>query len=86
VTDIETIRTVNLAPTDDGYANIATTFCRQVWDDLPRKRIAADLDILDSLIEIVAYLAAQGRGDLIERIRIDGLGRGRRARGDTRAI
>jgi hypothetical protein len=63
--------TIDLTPTPEGYANIARRFAGQIIDDLPRKRIADDRLILDSFIEIVAWLAATGRGDLITRIRDD---------------
>jgi hypothetical protein len=66
-----TVQTISIAPTPEGYANIARRFAGQIIDDLPRRRIADDRAILDSFIEIVAWLAATDRRDLIERIRDD---------------
>ena len=63
--------TVDLTPTPEGYANIARRFAAQIIEDLPRKRSADDRQILDSFVEIVAWLASTGRGDLIARIRDD---------------
>ena len=64
-------RTIDLTPTPEGYANIARRFAAQVLDDIPTRRKADDRQILDSFIEIVAWLASTGRGDLISRIRDD---------------
>lgn len=62
---------IDLTPTPEGYANIARRFAAQVLDDIPTRRKADDRAILDSLVEIVAYLAATGHGDLIRRLRDD---------------
>jgi len=69
--EIITTGTIDLTPTPEGYANIARRFAAQVLDDIPTRRKADDRLILDSFIEIVAWLASTGRGDLISRIRDD---------------
>jgi hypothetical protein len=62
---------ISIEPTPEGYASIARRFAGQIIDDLPRRRVADDRILLDSLIELVAYLAATGRRDLIASIRDD---------------
>jgi hypothetical protein len=53
----EMVEEINLAPTDEGYRNIAYRFLGEILGDVPRRRAAADRQILGSLLEIVAYLA-----------------------------
>lgn len=49
--------TINLAPTNEGYARIAERFASSILFDIPVKRREDSRHLLDSMIEIVAYLA-----------------------------
>jgi len=49
--------TINLRPTDEGFARIAERFATSILFDLPQKRREDSRHLLDSMIEIVAYLA-----------------------------
>ena len=49
--------TINLRPTDEGFARIAERFATSILFDLPLKRREDSRHLLDSMIEIVAYLA-----------------------------
>jgi hypothetical protein len=49
--------TVSLAPTNEGYARIAERFASSILFDIPVKRREDSRHLLDSMIEIVAYLA-----------------------------
>jgi len=51
------VGTVDLTPTDEGYARIAERFASSILFDLPVKRREDSRHLLDSMIEIVAYLA-----------------------------
>ena len=54
---IETIETIDMTPTPEGYANIARTFAGSILSDVKVSRREDARAILDSLVEIVAYLA-----------------------------
>jgi hypothetical protein len=49
--------TINLAPTAEGYANIAKTFAASILGDVKVSRRKSSAALLDSLIEVVAYLS-----------------------------
>jgi hypothetical protein len=48
---------VDLTPTDEGFARIAERFASSILSDLPQRRREDSRHILDSIIEITAYLA-----------------------------
>lgn len=48
---------IDLTPTDEGFMRIAERFASSILFDLPVKRREDSRHLLDSMIEIVAYLA-----------------------------
>lgn len=55
-------QSVNLAPTIDGYEQIARRFLQSTVDDAAPDRRQSARTILGGLIELVAYLAVQPDG------------------------
>jgi hypothetical protein len=51
------VGTIDLRPSDEGFARIAERFATSILFDLPAKRREDSRHLLDSMIEIVAYLA-----------------------------
>ena len=49
--------TIDITPTAEGYANIARTFAASMLSDVKASRREDAAHVLDSLLEIVAYLA-----------------------------
>jgi hypothetical protein len=49
--------TINLRPSDEGFMRIAERFASSILMDLPQRRREDSRHLLDSMIEIVAYLA-----------------------------
>ena len=64
------METINLKPTDEGYANIARTFIDSILSDVTERRRDDARAIMDSLIQCVAYLAVT-EPKLIEVVRKD---------------
>ena len=60
--------TINLRPTDEGFAVIAGRFATQIILDVSNKRRESDRVLMDSLIETVAYLA-QTDPKLVQQLR-----------------
>ena len=60
---------IDMTPTDEGYRDVARLFVEQIKGDIKKSRKADDAAILDSLIEIVAYLGSKQRAELIRTIR-----------------
>jgi len=50
---------INLEPTDEGYANIARFFAGQVISDMRVARQKASRELLVGLIEVAGYLAVK---------------------------
>jgi hypothetical protein len=55
---------IDLTPTTEGYRNIAHRLAAQILSDIRKARTEDDRAILDSLIEIVAYLAVTEPGQI----------------------
>ena len=49
--------TINLRPSDEGFMRIAERFATSILMDLPVRRREDSRHLMDSMIEIVAYLA-----------------------------
>lgn len=60
--------TIDLTPTEEGFARIAELFIGQLTGSVLRPTAQASREQLASLIETVAYLATKQRGDLIKRL------------------
>lgn len=50
-------KTIDITPTDEGFARIAEMFAMQILADVRKARVEDDRHLLQSLIETVAYLA-----------------------------
>lgn len=60
------MKTINLEPSPEGYANIAEAFLNQLISDIKANRYAADLDLLEQALTIVGYLVQVERADLVK--------------------
>jgi len=68
--DTEVVGYVDCTPTPEGFANIARALASSILSDVPRRRVEDDRHILDSLVEIVAYLALKDPA-LVLKLRAD---------------
>ena len=60
--------TIDLRPSDEGFMRIAERFATSILFDLPVKRREDSRHLMDSMIEIVAYLA-QKDPKLVQQLR-----------------
>jgi hypothetical protein len=63
------MQTIDLTPTPEGFANMAKALLASVIGDVPALRRAGAKAQLDSVLEIVAYLAAIEQPTLVVAIR-----------------
>ena len=59
---------IDIAPEDEGFANIARMFAEQILADVRKPRKAAARELLIGLIQTAAYIGRKDRGDLIPRM------------------
>jgi hypothetical protein len=59
---------INIRPTEQGYANVASLFAEQIMQDVRKGRQASDRELLVSVIQIAAYLGQRNEGALLAQI------------------
>jgi hypothetical protein len=60
--------TINLRPSDEGFMRIAERFATSILMDVPQRRREDSRHLMDSMVEIVAYLA-QTDPKLVQQLR-----------------